>query len=44
MIVPIAIKTIIAIMKLCIAKGDTDSAKIENGFVSNILPFMLNYF
>ena len=38
MIVPSAIKTIIAIIKLCIANGETVSAKIENGFVSNMLP------
>jgi hypothetical protein len=38
MIVPKAIKTIIAIIKLCIANGETVSAKIENGFVSNMLP------
>ena len=35
-IVPKAINKIIAIIKLCIAKGDTVSAKIENGFVPNI--------
>ena len=38
MIVPSAIKTIIATIKLCIANGDTVSANIENGFVFNMLP------
>ena len=43
MTVPKAIKTIIAIIKLCIANGETVSAKIENGFVSNMLPLCKNY-
>ena len=43
MIVPKAIKTIIAIMKLCMANGDTVSAKIENGFVPNMLPLCKIY-
>ena len=43
MIVPKAIKTIIAIIKLCIANGETVSAKIENGFVSNMLPLCKIY-
>jgi hypothetical protein len=42
MIVPKAIKTIIAIIKLCIANGETVSAKIENGFVSSMLPLCKN--
>ena len=40
---PKAIKTIIAIIKLCIANGETVSAKIENGFVSNMLPLCKSY-
>jgi hypothetical protein len=39
MIVPTAIKIIIANTKYCIANGETDSAKIEKGFVSNISAF-----
>ena len=38
MIVQSAIKKIMAIIKLCIANGDTISANVENGFVFNMLP------
>jgi len=30
-------------MKLCMANGDTVSAKIENGFVPNMLPLCKIY-
>ena len=38
MIVPAAINTTIAIIKLYIASGEIVCAKAENGFVFNILP------
>ena len=38
-IAPKAIKIIIAIMKYCIATGETDSAKIEKGLLLNISAF-----